>query len=120
MTPPSDNSPPAIAGPSPYLLPHDVIYTAPNSSLVLSLSLTDQDTVMGVAFRPLAPQPEGVTVEGPTVRGGNMAEVLIRWLPMEAQLGTHMLCYEAVDYQGAKSPPTCLIVMVAEEYMEVS
>ena len=73
---------------------------------------------MGVALRPLPPQPKGVRTEV-TIRGPNTAEGRIQWQPTEGEEGVHVLCYEASDRHGDKSPPTCLVVVVESEFVEV-
>lgn len=113
-TPSSNNAPPTIVG------PHEVIYVSPGSSLTRPLTITDPDTIMGVQLHPLPPQPQGVRLEGPTVRGPNTAEASIHWQPSSTQLGTHMLCFLASDHYSTRSPPTCLIVVVTREFEEVS
>ena len=74
---------------------------------------------MGVALRPLPPQPKDVRTEV-TIRGPNTAEGRIQWQPTEGEEGVHVLCFEASDRHGDKSPPTCLVVVVGSEFVEVS
>ena len=74
---------------------------------------------MGVNLSSVAPLPWGVAVEGPTMRGPNTAEARIQWQPTAGQLGVHILCVEAADHYGTNSPPTCFVVMVAREFIEV-
>ena len=47
-------------------------------------------------------------------------EFSFQWTPSEEQVGTHILCFVVMDHQHAKSPPTCLVVVVTGQFEEVS
>ena len=112
------NAPPSILMPTP-LLPHDVTYTSPDEPISINLVLSDMPTILGVGLSPTDTLPDGVLVVGPVMREPTMAEARIQWQPTSKQLGTHIMCFVATDNSQAKSPPTCLVVIVTNGFEEV-
>ena len=50
----------------------------------------------------------------------SVAEVTIRWTPVQDQLGDHVICIMAVDLFLISSTPFCIPVSVTEAAVEVS
>lgn len=111
------NTPPAILAPSPPYIPHDLLYTSPDTMVSINLTLSDPDSSMLGISCALLIQTPGTSVEV-TIRGAT-AEANVQWLPTEAQEGIHILCFVATDRCQAKSLPTCLVVIVTREFGEV-
>ena len=117
---PSTNAPPTILGPSPLPLPHDVIYASPESPASLNLTVSDPNTLLGMYLDPVTPLPPGARIEGPMAWGQGSVEFRFLWEePSEDEVGSHILCFTARDSYQAKSPPTCLVVVVTRQFEQV-
>jgi hypothetical protein len=80
------------------------------------VSDSETTSMLGITCATVVPTP-GITMD--VVIRGATAEASVQWQPTESQEGVHIVCFVASDRCQAKSPPTCLVVVVTRGFEEV-